>query len=318
MTGADWLLLAIIGAGGLIGLRRGAISGGLDLIALALGFAAVIFAMPWVDDRLVEIGVEQRWLLIGLAVAVFGAVAGVSGFVLRLIGAPLGLATKVPPFGLLDSMLGIGPGLVKGGLLSVLGVLVLLVQFPETTAAERVSNSETGEFLSRVGSEGYAWAGDRAGTDLHGLMDRQVDAGQTWSGSAVLPGGTLRPAPDAERDALRLVNAERSAAGLPPLDVDAELARIARDHAADARAGDNRGLPRSTADVGDRLATAEVTRLAVGAVLGAGESVDGIVAEMLRSPAHRAVLMSGTYLDAGIGVLAGANGEMVLVGVFTI
>lgn len=318
MTGADWLLLAVPGMGGLIGLRRGAVAGGLDLIALALGFAAAIFATPWIDERLVGAGIGQRWLLIGLAVGVFGAVAGVSGLILRLVAAPLGLATKVPPFGLLDSLLGIGPGLVKGGLVSVVIVLVVVIQFPGSAAAKRIRDSEAGEIFARAGSEGYAWAGDRAGVDLHGLTLRRVDAGQTWATPVTLPDGRLEPDTAAEREVLRLMNTARAAAGVPSLDADGNLARIARDHAADARVGDARGLPASAADIGDRLARAGVTCLAVGAVLGAGDSVEGIVADMLRSPAHRDVVLSRTYFWAGFGVMIGDNGEAVLVGVFTV
>ena len=318
MTGADWVLLAFIGAGGLLGLRRGGISGVLDLVALAIGFTAVLFATPRLNDLLVGMGIDYRWLVLSLVFTVFGVVAGLSGLLLRLIGSPLGLATKVPPFGLLDSLIGIGPGVVKGGLVAVVMVLALIIQFPATDAAERIRAWESGEFLAEIGSRGYGWAGDRAGVDLEGLTALQVAPGQSIAGSASSPNGDLDSSLSGEAEALRLVNAARTAEGLRALESIADLTAIARSHASDA--GSERGRDRSAnaADVGDRLEEAGVRCLAAGAALGVGDSVEDAVAAMLRSPEHRAVLLSGTYLWSGFGVLTGSDGQSIVVGVFTL
>jgi len=318
MNGADWTLLAVIGAGGLLGLRRGGITGTLDLIALTIGAAAALFAAPWIDDRLVGIGIEHRWLLVTLAFVVFSSTTGISGLVLRMITTPLGLATKVPPFGLLDSVIGVAPGLAKGAVLAIGAVLVLLIQFPTTAVAERIRASETGGILAEAGSEGFGWAGDLAGVDLSGLTDHRIDPGQIWAGSASLPAGDLDPDQAAESEAFRLVNAARDSAGLEPLERVIELAVVARDHAAAARPGGGGRLPPNAADAGDRLAGAGVRCLATGAVLGAGDSVDSAIAAMLRSPEHRDVLLSGTYFWAGFGVLTGNDGQSIVVGVFTL
>lgn len=318
MTGADWVMLAVIVAGGLLGLRRGGISGVLDLVALAIGFTAVLFATPRVSDLLVGIGIDYRWLLIGLVITVFGVVAGLSGLILRLIASPLGLATKVPPFGLLDSLLGIGPGVVKGGLVSIAAVLALLIQFPGTDAAERIRTSEFGEFLAEIGSRGYGWAGDQAGVDLEGLTDLHVAPGQSVAGSVARPNGDLDPSLSGEAEALRLVNAARTAEGFRAFESIADLTAIARSHASDAETDLGRDRPVTDADVGDRLEEAGVRCLAAGAALGIGDSVEDAVAAMLRSSEHRAVLLSGTYLWSGFGVLTGRDGQSIVVGVFTI
>ncbi len=318
MTGTDWILVAIVGAGGLLGLRRGAVAGSLDLLAIVAGFAAALFALPWIDDWLVGLGIDHRILLIVLTGTVFGIVAAVSGMILRIVAAPLGLARKVPPFGLLDSLIGVGPGLAKGGIVATLVVLIVLLQFPATTTGARVRRSTFGEALAVAGSIGLEHGADWAGQDIHGVTDRQVGPGQSWVGSPSMPDGDLRPDATAETEVRRLIDAARANDGLPSLDRDADLTAIAREHARDSRRGEDRRLPATVADIGDRLTAAAQNCLAVGAVLGVGDSIENVVDALMRSEAHREVILSGTYLSAGYGVLTAADGSSIVVGVFTL
>jgi len=315
VTAADWALLAIIGVGTLVGLFRGAVRGVLDLVALTIGAASAAYAIPWIDDRLVGFGVNSRLLLILVAFGLVGAVTAVSGLVLRLVAAPLGLARTIPPFGWLDRLAGVGPGLIKGCLTVVVLVAAVLVQFPSAAIADEIRSSEVGDRLARAGSIGFERATAWTGEDLRGLRRREVGPGQTWTGPAALPSGNLRPDRAAEDAVRRLIDDARAREGLPALGSDDDLVSVAREHALDARGAENRRLSPAIADVGDRLAADGRNCLAVGGVLATGDSPADLVDALLASEQHRAVVLSNTYVYAGFGVVSGTNGNAILVGV---
>jgi uncharacterized protein YkwD len=51
-------------------------------------------------------------------------------------------------------------------------------------------------------------------------------------------------------------------------------------------------------------------------VLATGSTAAELVESLLASEPHRDVLLSNTYVYAGIGVVSSAGGEAILVGVF--
>jgi uncharacterized protein YkwD/uncharacterized membrane protein required for colicin V production len=312
----EWGLVAIVGVAALAGLFRGAVRGVTDLAALAIGAASVAFAIPWADERLVGYGVNSRWLLIVIAAALLSLVTALSGLALRLIAAPLGLARAIPPFGLIDRLAGIVPGLVKGGLAAVVLVAILLVQGPPTAIGGEIRASGMGDRLAQAGSMGFERATSWTGQDLHAITARDVQPGQIWAGAAQMPSGNLRPDGALEDAAWDLIAAAREREGLPGLRRDRDLLAIARAHALDARGAENRRLSASIEDVGDRLAAENRNCLAVGAVLATGSTAAELVDSLLASEPHRDVLLSHAYVYAGIGAVAGASGEAILVGVF--
>jgi membrane protein required for colicin V production len=316
VTAVEWALLAVIGAGALVGLLRGAVKGFIDLVSLAIGAASAAYAIPWIDDRLVGYGINSRLLLIVIAVVLVGVVTATCGLVLRLVAAPLGLAKAIPPFGWLDRLAGMGPGLIKGGLTAIGVVAVVLVQFPDSAIGEEIRSSELGDRLAQAGSIGFERATAWTGRDLHALSARDVGPGQTWTGPADLPSGNLRPDGAMEETVRELIDDAREREGLPALRSDDELAEIAREHAQGARGAENRRLSSAIEDVGDRLAEDGHNCLAVGAVLGTGDSAAELVDSLLESEQHRDIVLSNTYVFAGFGVVAGTNGDAILVGVF--
>ena len=163
---------------------------------------------------------------------------------------------------------------------------------------------------------GYERATSWTGQDLHALAARNIEPGQTWTGPAALPSGNLRPNVEMEESAWQLIDSARQREGLPALRSDDELVAIAREHALDARGAENHRLPSSSEDVGDRLADDGRNCLAVGAVLATGDSAADLVDALLASEEHRDVLLSNTYVQAGLGIVSGANGDAILVGVF--
>jgi uncharacterized protein YkwD len=316
VTPVEWGIVAIVGVAALIGLLRGAVRGVIDLVAVSIGSASAAFAISWIDERLVGYGVNSRWLLIVIAIGLMSLVTTLSGLVLRLVAAPLGLARAVPPFGWLDRLAGIVPGLIKGGLAAVALVAVLLVQFPATAVGDEIRSSDLGDSLARAGSIGFEQAASWTGQDLHALTVQDVEPGQTWAGDAQMPSGTLRADSELEGAAWALIDAVREREGLPDLRWDRDLLTIAREHALGARGAENRRLSATVEDVGDRLAADGRNCLAVGAVLATGSSAAELVDSLMASEPHRDVLLSNTYVYGGIGVVSSAGGEAILVGVF--
>jgi uncharacterized protein YkwD len=316
MTAVEWGLLAIVGAGALFGLFRGAIRGFIDLAALAIGATGAAIAIPWIDDQLVGYGVDSRIVLILIALSVVSLLTAMSGLVLRLVAAPLGLARAIPPFGWFDRLVGVVPGFAKVALTAAALVAVVLVQFPSTAIGGDIRASELGDRLAQAGSVAYERATSWIGQDLHAVAARDVEKGQMWTGPAALPSGNLRPDENIEDAAWQLIDGARERDGLPSLRSDDDLVTVAREHARDARGAEGRRLSASTEDVGDRLAEDGRNCLAVGAVLATGSTAEDLVDSLLASEEHREVLLSNTYVFAGLGVIAGADGRAILVAVF--
>lgn len=107
-----------------------------------------------------------------------------------------------------------------------------------------------------------------------------------------------------------LVNAERVKAGCPRLSADPRLEKAARAHAADMAA---RGYYRHTGpdgrDGGDRMTAAGYpwSRWAENIHKGPTDP-SAVVADWLRSPAHRDAVLDCRFKEVGIGVQHGPGG----------
>ena len=125
MTSFDYLVLAILGVSGLLGLLRGLIKEALSLVAYVVAFLAAIWWGPRVTAWLVPY-IENDLLRIAAA---YGAVFVV---VLLLVGLlNVTLATLIQRTGLTPADHGLGGlfGLLRGGLIVV--VLVALAGYTE-------------------------------------------------------------------------------------------------------------------------------------------------------------------------------------------
>lgn len=141
---------------------------------------------------------------------------------------------------------------------------------------------------------------------------------------AAAPGGTARgerpgaaeapwsDARDAEAQVLALLNADRQAAGLRPLALDARLVEIARAHSADMRA--HRFVahvsPR-TGSPADRLKRAGIKPRLMSENLAQASSPRAIEQSLMDSPGHRANILHPDVTHVGIGadILTGADGS---------
>jgi serralysin len=117
---------------------------------------------------------------------------------------------------------------------------------------------------------------------------------------------------------LRLINADRHAAGLSPLKFDRDLNTASERHSqwmlnadvfSHTGAGGSTHTARMTAagyDLGGSWATGENIALqSVGGAAGLWDEVRSLHRMLMNSPEHRANLMSATYKDVGLGIELG-------------
>jgi uncharacterized protein YkwD len=127
----------------------------------------------------------------------------------------------------------------------------------------------------------------------------------------------------AEREALTLTNKRRTAAGLRPLRLDTRIAAIARERAAYmARTGKLSHAHSSGKDVFDLIVAKGITWYGAGEIIAwntAGAldySAAFAVQGWMKSPSHKAILMSKSYNYVGFGLAIGNDGKRYWAGVY--
>jgi uncharacterized protein YkwD len=122
-----------------------------------------------------------------------------------------------------------------------------------------------------------------------------------------------RPRPDLEKRMLDLVNQERVANGLSPLQADPELTEVARKHSADmfARGYFAHDTPEGLSPF-DRMREANVRFTTAGENLALAPTIPVAHSGLMNSPGHRANILSPQFGRVGIGVMdGGMRGLMV-------
>jgi uncharacterized protein YkwD len=120
-----------------------------------------------------------------------------------------------------------------------------------------------------------------------------------------------------EEQAVALLNADRTAQGLPPLRVNLTMAALAREYAQDMI---DRGYFSHVSPDGeaftDRLARYGVGFRSAGENLGMNGSVAAAERMLMNSPAHRANILGKDFAEVGVGVRSAADGSVYVVQVF--
>lgn len=114
-----------------------------------------------------------------------------------------------------------------------------------------------------------------------------------------------------------LLDGARREAGLPPLEPDGLLARLARDHAVDMRQARFFGHASPTrGNLADRMRTIGASSPRVAENIARGPSAARIHANLMDSPAHRANVLDPLLTHVGLGVAQVAEGDLLAVMVF--
>ena len=116
------------------------------------------------------------------------------------------------------------------------------------------------------------------------------------------------PLPALEDQMLDLINRERAAAGLDPLEADPELTEVARRHSADmfARGYFSHNTPEGR-DPFDRMKESDVRFRTAGENLALAPTLHLAHTGLMNSPGHRANILRPQFGRVGIGILNGGR-----------
>lgn len=126
---------------------------------------------------------------------------------------------------------------------------------------------------------------------------------------------------DAAKEIHELINKERAKKNLAPLKWDDRLAKAAKDYAASmAKSGRFSHRDKAGRTVADRVRDQKVEAADIGENIYQGSDsksiVKNAVRDWMRSPGHRANILSATWETTGIGVVKAKNGVVYITQVF--
>jgi uncharacterized protein YkwD len=111
-----------------------------------------------------------------------------------------------------------------------------------------------------------------------------------------------------EKQILDLVDRDRADSGLPPLQRDPRLARVARAYSREmAETGEVAHVSQRTGNAVDRVRAAGIAPMptVIAENVGRDYSADGIERALMASPGHRDNILSGAVTHVGVGVAVG-------------
>jgi len=302
----DILLVIVILLSVLNGFRRGFVHGMLDLTGWVLSLLAGLrYYQPvaqWLGPRI------DLWSEVWDQPIAFVLVALVVGVGVQLIGyfflahLPDDIHERR-----INQLFGIIPGFVNGLILvAILSALLLAIPLNERLS-ERTRDSalvnRLAVYAEQLEGKLRPVFGDAIARSLN-LLTIRPDSDER----VTLPFKVenTRPRPDLEARMLELVNQERQAAGLAPLQADPELTEVARKHSADmfARGYFAHDTPEGLSPF-DRMRAANVRFTTAGENLALAPTLGIAHTGLMNSPGHRANILRREFGRVGIGVMDG-------------
>ncbi len=298
------------------GYLLGIVIAGLDLLSFILSF---IIALKFYSSVGLFIG-DNFGISPGIARALaFFGLALVTEVFLTVIFRKL--AKKFPDFDLhpsnhikkLNHIAGIFPGLISSFI--ILSFLFsIIVALPSSPFLKNiVISSRVGKQLVANTSLFEKRLNDIFGGALNETMtfltvkprsDEKVDLRFTVANSTIDV--------QSEEEMLRFINKERTANDIPPVTMNANLRKLARDY---SRRMLEKGYFSHNDDEGkspfDRMDDYKIDREYAGENLAFAPSVELAMQGLMNSPGHRANILNPNYKQIGIGVMdAGVYGKM--------
>ena len=309
----DVMLVIVLLLSVLNGYRRGFVHGVLDLAGWILSLLAALryyqAVARWLGPRV------DLWSEVWDQPVAFILIAVIVGLTIQVIG---NLLLRRLPEDIqerrLNQIFGVVPGFINGLIIAaILSALLLAVPLNESLS-ERTRDSAVVNRLAVYAEqlEGqlrpvFAEAIQRS----LNLLTIRPDSNERVE----LPFKVenTKPRPDLEKQMLDLVNRERVAAGLKPLEADPELTEVARRHSADmfARGYFAHDTPEGLSPF-DRMRAANVRFATAGENLALAPTIPVAHTGLMNSPGHRANILRPEFGRVGIGVMdGGMRGLMV-------
>jgi len=302
----DIVIITLVGALAVLGLRRGFFLGALDLVGVALALIVAGLYYHRLVDPIAARGLSRSTAAILAFAALNIATLAVMSLLTRILFLPLRRLPWPTPIRWADGLLGLVPGAIKG--LAIAAVLVLPLSFLQRPPqlSQEIRASRFARPLVTLGLDALYTAIDRYDVNLADfavITSRPAEEGVELPFTVTVG---LDPNPEAEAEMLRLVNAERAAAGLAPVELDSALTQAARAHSEEMfRLGYFSHLSPVSGDPGDRLDAAGIHYLVSGENLAYAPSVTIAHQNLMNSPGHRAIILDPTFTRLGIGIIHG-------------
>jgi uncharacterized protein YkwD len=237
-----------------------------------------------------------------LTAAVAGVLIHLLGYYALLRRLPRGIHYRP-----LTRVLGLVPGFINGLILvAILSPLLLAAPLPESIS----TRARESALVNRLAS-----ATENLEAALRPIFDEAIR--QTLTMRTVRPESdesvelpfkveNPKPRPDLEAEMLTLVNRERVAAGLKPLEADPELLPVARAHSVDmfARGYFSHYTPENKSPF-DRINAAGVSFRTAGENLALAPTLTMAHNGLMNSPGHRANILRPQFGRVGIGIMDG-------------
>ncbi len=303
----DGLLGAVVVLSVWGGWRRGLLLAGTDLLALAASIAGAFWLYPH-GARIAE---QQGW---GLGVwAAPLAFLGAYVLIRLVLGAVLaGLLRAVPrPLHAhaANRVLGLAPGLANG-LINATIVAMVLLALPLSDGFSRLMR---GSVLADRLAVSAGWLEAALRPIFDPALDRTlgkltIEPGSQEVVSLPFTVADASPRPDLEAAMLVLLNEERRAHGLAPLEADPKAAEVARMHSRDMFArGYFAHVSPEGEDAFERMRHAGLRFGAAGENLALARTLPMAHQGLMNSSGHRANILRPAFRRVGIGILDGGR-----------
>lgn len=308
----DLLILLLVVLSVLNGYRRGFIIGVLDLVGwIVILVSGLRFYQPvagWLRPF-------DFWSDVWDQPIAFILVAIVVGVIVQSLeyGLVRRLSKNIHERAF-NKVLGVIPGLAYG-LIAAAIVSALLLAIPlndrlHERARESGLANRLALYAERLDAELRPVFGEAISRSLNLLT---VQPESTERVDLPFKVANTRPLPNAEARILELVNQERLAVGLKPLEPDPELTEVSRRHSADMLArGYFAHVTPEGFDPFDRMRDSGVSFLIAGENLALARTVEIAHTGLMNSPGHRANILRPQFGRVGIGIMdGGIRGLMV-------
>ena len=307
MNFIDLLLVAVVLLSAFLGFRRGFILGLLDLVRwLGSILLAFLFYKPvaqFVDAA--TTGLSDIWLdPLGFLIVLI-----TSGLLIQYVGGQF--IKRLPPETherKINKILGVLPGFVSGAVsAAILAALLFAVPFSENLQ-EALRESRAANRL--------AIFTDDLETALAPIFEKAVEETLTRK-ITIEPGSKesyelpfkvteFKPRPELEAEMLALINQERAANGLSPLEADPQMREVAVKHSADmfVRGYFAHNTPEGETPF-DRMREDDVRFRTAGENLALAPTLKIAHSGLMNSPGHRANILRPQFGRVGIAILDG-------------
>jgi uncharacterized protein YkwD/uncharacterized membrane protein required for colicin V production len=307
----DFVLVLIILASALAGLQRGLIRGALDLVAVVISFVIASYGYHRVAD------------LLSSHVAMSDIVANILAFVILLVIVQFAFSVlvlgpltpliwgirRIPISRQIDGFLGVIPGAVKGVVLAAAIALVLVLTPLGSSFDQPIGQSKVAAHLLSGANQAIAKSDGHVGINLADIMLVSEPDPQTGTTLPFHETSGYHESEADEQTMLAQLNQSRLEHGLSPLKDDPQLRQLAVAHSEEMlKLGYFSHDSPISGSPSDRAKAAGIEYTVFGENLAYAPTIDTAERGLMRSPGHRANILSPDFTQVGIGVIVTSFG----------